>query len=85
MLTPKLARMVVGPEAAGSLLVGTVVKSSVDSGTAGEGDEEVNLTIFTPYDCLRAMETSSAHQFSPFVPEPQPPSSSPWLLQSSEN
>jgi len=37
--------MVVGPEAAGSLLVGTVVKSSVDSGVAGEGDDEVNLVI----------------------------------------
>ena len=37
--------MVVGPEAAGSLLVGTVVKSSVDSGVAGEGDDEVTLNI----------------------------------------
>jgi hypothetical protein len=38
--------MVVGPEAAGSLLVGTVVKSSVDSGVAGEGDDEVILSMF---------------------------------------
>jgi len=37
--------MVVGPEAAGSLLVGTVVKSSVDSGVAGEGDDEVSLIV----------------------------------------
>jgi hypothetical protein len=38
--------MVVGPEAAGSLLVGTVVKSSVDKGRADEGDDEVNFIIF---------------------------------------
>jgi hypothetical protein len=35
--------MVVGPEAAGSLLLGTVVKSSVDNGRAGEDDDEVNF------------------------------------------
>jgi hypothetical protein len=57
--------MVVGPEAAGSLLVGTVVKSSVDSGAAGEGDDEVNFTIFAPYEGLRAMETSSILPYFP--------------------
>lgn len=34
-------QMIVGPEAAGSLLVGTVVKSSVDSG--GEGSEDNDI------------------------------------------
>lgn len=37
--------MVVGPEAAGSLLLGTVVKSSVDSGRAGEDDDEVKSAV----------------------------------------
>jgi hypothetical protein len=51
--------MVVGPEAAGSLLVGTVVKSSVDNGRAGEDDDEVNFIIFPlrqprPKSCLKS-------------------------------
>jgi MFS superfamily sulfate permease-like transporter len=37
-------QMVVGPEAAGSLLVGTVVKNSVDSG-GGEDDSELHARI----------------------------------------
>lgn len=38
-------QMVVGPEAAGSLLVGTVVKSSVDNGRADEGDDEIHARV----------------------------------------
>lgn len=34
-------QMVIGPEAAGSLLVGTVVKASVDSGGEGSEDNDV--------------------------------------------
>lgn len=37
--------MVVGPEAAGSLLVGTVVKGSVDLGHSGEEDDAMNAAI----------------------------------------
>jgi MFS superfamily sulfate permease-like transporter len=37
--------MVVGPEAAGSLLVGSVVRSSVDDGTSGEGDDEMHARV----------------------------------------
>jgi high affinity sulfate transporter 1 len=33
--------MVVGPEAPGSLLVGSVIKSAVDAGLGGEGDDDV--------------------------------------------
>jgi hypothetical protein len=58
ILTPRLSRMVVGPEAAGSLLVGTVVKSSVDSGGAGEDDDEVNFTTFCAPTKPRAYELS---------------------------
>lgn len=38
-------QMVVGPEAAGSLLVGTVVKGSVDLGHSGDDDDTTNATI----------------------------------------
>ncbi|KAI9831789.1 MAG: hypothetical protein M1819_004686 [Sarea resinae] len=38
-------QMVVGPEAAGSLLVGTVVKSSVDQGHSGDEDDMQNAQI----------------------------------------
>ena len=38
-------QMVVGPEAAGSLLVGTVVKSSVDKGHSGDDDSAQNAAI----------------------------------------
>jgi MFS superfamily sulfate permease-like transporter len=38
-------QMVVGPEAAGSLLVGSVVRSSVDSGNSGEGDEAMHARV----------------------------------------
>lgn len=38
-------QMVVGPEAAGSLLVGSVVRSSVDNDTSGEGDDEMHARI----------------------------------------
>ncbi|KAI6710723.1 hypothetical protein PZA11_003565 [Diplocarpon coronariae] len=38
-------QMVVGPEAAGSLLVGTVVRSSVDNGKTPEGDDAVHARI----------------------------------------
>jgi MFS superfamily sulfate permease-like transporter len=38
-------QMVVGPEAAGSLLVGSVVRSSVDDGTSGEGDDEMHARV----------------------------------------
>jgi MFS superfamily sulfate permease-like transporter len=38
-------QMVVGPEAAGSLLVGSVVRSSVDSGHSGEGDDEMHARV----------------------------------------
>jgi len=38
-------QMVVGPEAAGSLLVGTVIKGSVDSGEGGENDDELHAKI----------------------------------------
>jgi hypothetical protein len=55
--------MVVGPEAAGSLLVGTVVKSSVDNGRAGEDDDEVNFIIF-PFRQLRPRSCpKSRHAF----------------------
>ena len=37
--------MVVGPEAAGSLLVGNVVRSSVDSGNSGDEDQVMNARI----------------------------------------
>ncbi|KAK1749766.1 sulfate transporter family-domain-containing protein [Echria macrotheca] len=37
--------MIVGPEAAGSLLVGTVIKSSVDSGHGGDDDAVLQATI----------------------------------------
>lgn len=37
--------MVVGPEAAGSLLVGSVVRSSVDSGKSGEGDDAMHARV----------------------------------------
>lgn len=51
--------MVVGPEAAGSLLVGTVVKSSVDSGGAGENDDEVNSIHFLPLQEYNSLEAVS--------------------------
>lgn len=38
-------QMVVGPEAAGSLLVGSVVRSSVDSGKSPEKDDEIHARI----------------------------------------
>ena len=38
-------QMVVGPEAAGSLLVGSVVRSSVDKGQSGDDDAELNARI----------------------------------------
>ena len=38
-------QMVVGPEAAGSLLVGTVVKGSVDLGHAGDDDDAIHAAI----------------------------------------
>lgn len=38
-------QMVVGPEAAGSLLVGTVVRSSVDRGHSGDLDDYTNARI----------------------------------------
>ena len=38
-------QMVVGPEAAGSLLVGSVVRASVDRGHSGDEDEIVNAQI----------------------------------------
>ena len=38
-------QMVVGPEAAGSLLVGSVVRSSVDSGRSGEDESELQARI----------------------------------------
>lgn len=38
-------QMVVGPEAAGSLLVGTVVRSSVDRGYSGDLDDYTNARI----------------------------------------
>lgn len=38
-------QMVVGPEAAGSLLVGTVVKGSVDSGHSGDEDGAIQAAI----------------------------------------
>lgn len=38
-------QMVVGPEAAGSLLVGSVVRSSVDDGTTGEGDDLMHARV----------------------------------------
>ena len=37
--------MIVGPEAAGSLLVGTVVKSSVDKGATGEDDDVMHARV----------------------------------------
>ena len=38
-------RMVVGPEAAGSLLVGQVVKACIDGGQAGEDNDRLNAEI----------------------------------------
>ncbi|KAI9816200.1 MAG: hypothetical protein M1827_001801 [Pycnora praestabilis] len=38
-------QMVVGPEAAGSLLVGTVVRSSIDQGRSGEEDAILNAQV----------------------------------------
>ncbi|RFU28440.1 hypothetical protein B7463_g7873, partial [Scytalidium lignicola] len=38
-------QMVVGPEAAGSLLVGSVVRSSVDSGKQRDWDDEMNARV----------------------------------------
>ncbi|CAO1600272.1 hypothetical protein XANCAGTX0491_003969 [Xanthoria calcicola] len=38
-------QMVVGPEAAGSLLLGTVVKSSISGGHSGEEDDDMNARI----------------------------------------
>ena len=38
-------QMVVGPEAAGSLLVGTVVRSSVDRGHIGDDDDAMNAAV----------------------------------------
>lgn len=38
-------RMVVGPEAAGSLLVGQVVKTCIDRGQAGDDDDRLNAQI----------------------------------------
>jgi MFS superfamily sulfate permease-like transporter len=38
-------QMVVGPEAAGSLLVGQVVRTSVDTGKSGDSDDVVNAQI----------------------------------------
>jgi MFS superfamily sulfate permease-like transporter len=38
-------QMVVGPEAAGSLLVGQVVRTSVDSGNSGDSDGVMNAQI----------------------------------------
>ena len=38
-------QMVVGPEAAGSLLVGTVVRTSVDLGNSGDEDDIMNARI----------------------------------------
>ena len=38
-------QMVVGPEAAGSLLVGSVVRGSVDSGVSGDDDDMMNARI----------------------------------------
>jgi hypothetical protein len=67
MLTPALSRMVVGPEAAGSLLVGTVVKSSVDSGGAGENDDEVSSIIFLPLQEYNSLEAVS-RAIQPFPP-----------------
>lgn len=37
--------MVVGPEAAGSLLVGSVVKSTVDKGATGEDDDVMHARV----------------------------------------
>lgn len=37
--------MIVGPEAAGSLLVGTVIKANVDSGKGGDNDAVLQATI----------------------------------------
>ena len=37
--------MVVGPEAAGSLLVGTVIRASVDKGNSGDDDNVLNAQI----------------------------------------
>ncbi|KAL9125093.1 MAG: hypothetical protein Q9217_005647, partial [Psora testacea] len=38
-------QMVVGPEAAGSLLVGTVIRTSVDRGAIGDEDDEMNARV----------------------------------------
>jgi MFS superfamily sulfate permease-like transporter len=37
--------LVLGPEAAGSLLTGTIVKASVNQGTSGEEDEAANAIV----------------------------------------
>jgi MFS superfamily sulfate permease-like transporter len=42
-------QMVVGPEAAGSLLVGSVVRSSVDNGKTGEGDDEMHARVVSSH------------------------------------
>jgi MFS superfamily sulfate permease-like transporter len=39
------SQMVVGPEAAGSLLVGSVVRTSVDKGNSSEDDDVINARI----------------------------------------
>jgi MFS superfamily sulfate permease-like transporter len=38
-------QLIVGPEAAGSLLVGTVVKSSIGNGAADEGDDAAHARV----------------------------------------
>ncbi len=38
-------QMVVGPEAAGSLLLGTVVKASINGGRSGDEDDDMNARI----------------------------------------
>lgn len=38
-------QMVVGPEAAGSLLVGSVVRTSIERGTSGDENDELNAQI----------------------------------------
>jgi hypothetical protein len=45
--------------------VGTVVKSSVDSGRAGEDDDEVNLIMFCLYETQGRFK--SCHEFFSFV------------------
>lgn len=45
-------QMVVGPEAAGSLLVGSVVRTSVDVGLSGEEDDILNARIAGLVTCM---------------------------------